>query len=222
MINVIDSMVTIKKLIFDSGEMTAVEMLKRLDSGERVGKTGVAHHGADCDEANEMAARLSCDLCAVFETKTPYMGGKFLPSSIQFTTYINAGKDVGATPDGRLSGEPLCDSIGAINGNDVNGVTAMLNSAASLCQSKMAGTPVLNLKLDSGLLPLSLKGLVNGYFAQGGMQMQVTCVSREELLDAEQHPEKYPNLVVRIGGYSEYFSRLSPEHRRSVIERTCY
>ncbi|MBQ9116011.1 MAG: hypothetical protein IJY04_03220 [Clostridia bacterium] len=222
MINVIDSMVTIKKLIFDNGAMTAAELLQRLDAGERVGKSGVAHHGADCDEANEMAARLSRDLCAVFETKTPYMGGKFLPSSIQFTTYINAGKSVGATPDGRLSGEPLCDSIGAINGNDVNGVTAMLNSAASLCQSKMAGTPVLNLKLDSKLLPLSLKGLVNGYFAQGGMQMQVTCVSREELLDAEQHPEKYPNLVVRIGGYSEYFSRLSTEHRRSVIERTCY
>ena len=50
----------------------------------------------------------------------------------------------------------------------------------------------------------------------------VLSASREELLDAEKHPEKYPNLVVRIGGYSEYFCRLSPEHRRSVIERTCY
>ena len=222
MINVIDSMLAIKKLVFDSGEMTAEELLTRLDSGERIGRRAAEHHGVDSDEANLMAARLSQDLCAVFENKTPYMGGKFLPSSIQFTTYINAGKGVGATPDGRLAGEPLCDSIGAINGNDVKGVTALLNSAAALCQSKMAGTPVLNLKMDSSLLPVSLQALVNGYFAKGGMQLQVTCVSREELLDAEQHPEKYPNLVVRIGGYSEYFCRLSPEHRRSVIERTCY
>ena len=222
MINVIDSMLSIKKLVFDDKTVTAEELLSRLDSGERIGKNGAAHHGADVDEANEMAARVSRDLCAVFETKTPYMGGKFLPSSIQFNTYINAGMGVGATPDGRLAGEPLCDSIGAINGNDVKSVTALLNSAAALCQSSMAGTPVLNLKLDSSLLPISLPALVNGYFEQGGMQLQVTCVSREELLDAEQHPEKYPNLVVRIGGYSEYFSRLSPAHRRSVIERNCY
>ena len=222
MINVIDSMLSIKKLVFDDKTVTAEELLSRLDSGERIGKNGAVHHGADVDEANEMAARVSRDLCAVFETKTPYMGGRFLPSSIQFNTYIGAGMGVGATPDGRLAGEPLCDSIGAINGNDVKSVTALLNSAAALCQSSMAGTPVLNLKLDSSLLPISLPALVNGYFEQGGMQLQITCVSREELLDAEQHPEKYPNLVVRIGGYSEYFSRLSPAHRRSVIERNCY
>ena len=221
-INVIDSMLAIKRLVFDEGKMTAEELLKRLDSGERIGRSGTDHHGVDSDEANEMAARLSRDLCAVFEEKTPYMGGKFLPSSIQFTTYINAGKRVGATPDGRLAGEPLCDSIGAINGNDVKGATALLNSAAALCQSKMVGTPVLNLKLNSSMLPIALPALVQGYFDRGGMQMQVTCVSKEELLDAEKHPEKYPSLIVRIGGYSEYFSRLSPELRRSVIERTCY
>lgn len=222
MINVIDSMLVIKHLIYDEKKMSAEEMLCRMDAGERIAHTAASHHGTDAADANEMAQRLSRDLCAVFDEKKPYMGGKFLPSSIQFTTYIKAGKDVGATPDGRLAGEPLCDSVGAINGNDTKGVTALLNSAASLCQSKMVGTPVLNLKLDSKLLPATLQALVKGYFEQGGMQIQVTCISKEELLDAEKHPEKYPNLIVRIGGYSEYFSRLSPEHRRSVIERTCY
>ena len=222
MINVVDSMIAVKHLVFDNRTMTAEELLKRLDSGERIGNSFVPHHGGDFDEVNAMAARLSRDLCAVFEEKTPYMGGKFLPSSIQFTTYIQAGRGVGATPDGRLAGEALCDSIGAINGNDIKGPTALLNSAASLCQSKMAGTPVLNLKLNSSVLPTSLPALVQGYFEQGGMQIQITCVSKEELLDAEKNPEKYPNLIVRIGGYSEYFARLSPELRRSVIERTCY
>ena len=221
MINVIDSMIAIKRMVFDEMSMSADELLRRLDSGERIGAR-VPHHGEDSDEANAMAARISRDLCVVFEEKTPYMGGKFLPSSIQFTTYARAGSAVGATPDGRLFGEPLCDSIGAINGNDIKGATALLNSAASLCQSKMAGTPVLNLKLNSSVLPTALPALTEGYFRQGGMQLQVTCVSKEELLDAEKNPEKYPNLIVRIGGYSEYFSRLSPELRRSVVERTCY
>ena len=222
MINVIDSMIAIKHLVFDDKKITAEELLIRLDAGEQIGNQTVPHHGVDSNEANAMAARISHDLCAVFEEKTPYLGGKFLPSSIQFTTYLKAGRGVGATPDGRPSGGALCDSIGAINGNDVKGATALLNSAASLCQSKMAGTPVLNLKLNSSVLPTTLPSLVQGYFKQGGMQVQVTCVSKEELLDAEKHPEKYPNLIVRIGGYSEYFSRLSPELRRSVIERTCY
>jgi len=132
MINVIDSMLAIKRLVFDTKKMTAEDLLQALDLGERIGRSKASHHGVDSDEANGMAARLSGDLCAVFEEKTPYMGGKFLPSSIQFTTYINAGKGVGATPDGRLAGEPLCDSIGAINGNDVKGVTALLNSAAAM------------------------------------------------------------------------------------------
>ena len=222
MINVIDSMIAIKHLVFEKRSMTAEELLCRLDSEESIEISAVPHHGVDADEVNEMAARLSGDLCAVFEEKTPYMGGRFLPSSIQFTTYVQAGRGVGATPDGRRAGEALCDSIGAINGNDVKGATALLNSAASLCQSKMTGTPVLNMKLNSSMLPTALPALVLGYFKQGGMQMQITCVSKEELLDAEKNPEKYPNLIVRIGGYSEYFARLSPELRRSVIERTCY
>lgn len=222
MINVIDSMLAIKHLVFDSKNMTAEELLKRLDGGERISAKGIPHHGVDSDEANVMATRLSRDLCAVFEEKTPYMGGKFLPASIQFTTYVEAGKGIGTTPDGRLSSEELCDSIGAIKSKDVKGITALLNSAASICQDKMAGTPILNLKLNATLIPSTLPALVQGYFKQGGMQIQVTCVSKEELLDAERTPEKYPNLIVRIGGYSEYFIRLTPELRRSVIERTCY
>ena len=86
----------------------------------------------------------------------------------------------------------------------------------------MAGTPVLNLKLEPAQITKSLKALVLGYFEQGGMQMQITCVRKEELLDAKAHPEKYPNLIVRIGGYSEYFQRLSPDLQQSVIDRTLH
>ena len=145
-----------------------------------------------------------------------------MPSSIQFSTYAKAGKAVGPTPDGRGDGAPLCDSIGAIHGNDKNGITALLNSAAAISQENMCGTPVLNIKIDPARAKKSLKPLVLGYFEMGGMQLQITSVSREELIRAKEHPEDYPNLIVRIGGYSEYFRRLSPELQQTVIDRTEY
>ena len=67
-----------------------------------------------------------------------------------------------------------------------------------------------------------LKPLVQAFFEQGGMQLQVSCISREEILDAMEHPEKHENLIVRVGGFSEYFNRLSPVLQQTVLERTEY
>ena len=114
----------------------------------------------------------------------------------------------------------MCDSIGAIHGNDTRGVTSMLNSASALCQEKLLGTPILNVRMNAPDIKKTLRALTEGYFRKGGMQMQITCVNHEELLEAREHPERYPNLIVRIGGYSEYFARLSPELQQTVIERT--
>lgn len=222
LINVIDSMLVINQLVFKDRKFSGAELLECMDNGENFLDFDIPRHGTDSTEANAMAKRISTDICSAFDGKTPYSGGKFLASSIQFTTYVGAGKYIGATPDGRKAGAPLCDSIGAIHGNDKNGPTALLNSATSLCQEKMAGTPVLNIRLDGNQASIGLKALVNGYFKSGGMQMQVTCVNKEELLDAKENPEKYPNLIVRIGGYSEYFSRLNDELKQTVIDRTVY
>ncbi|MBQ8641518.1 MAG: hypothetical protein IJ480_04810 [Clostridia bacterium] len=98
----------------------------------------------------------------------------------------------------------------------------MLKSVASLRLDKALGTPVTNLRMSKANLPLLLKPMVLGFFADGGVQLQITCASREELLDALDHPEKHENLVVRIGGYAEYFNRLSPVLKQTVIERTEY
>lgn len=223
LINVIDSMLTIRKVVFENKEMSGAELLEYINAGNSfLNREDIARHGTDSDEANEMAKSLTEDICAIFDGKIPYLGGKFLPSSIQFNTYAEAGAMVGATPDGRQKGEPLCDSIGAIHGNDKLGATALLNSAASLCQSKLSGTPVLNLKINKTQIEKCLKPLIKGYFKKGGMQIQVTCASLEDMLDAQKNPEKHSNLIVRIGGYSEYFTRLSPELQKAVIERTVH
>ena len=142
--------------------------------------------------------------------------------SNQFDTYAFAGLEVRATPDGRNAGEPLCDSCGAIAGRDKFGPTALLNSVASLRLDLVLGTPVTNLRISKANLPGCLKPLVTSFFENGGVQLQVTCASREGLEDALIHPEKHENLIVRIGGYSEYFTRLSRTLQETVIARTEY
>lgn len=221
MINVLDSLSVIKKIVFTDRSISGEKMLNLLDAGERfLNYPNIERYGSDTEESNKMTSKFFLDICKIFETRTPYSGGKFLPSSIQFTTYVAAGKKVGATPDGRTPASPLCDSIGAIFGNDKSGLTAVLNSAAAIGQDKLIGTPVLNVKLDSNKSLKNLKALVNGYFKKGGLQMQITCVNKEDLLEAQKNPENYPNLIVRIGGFSEYFNKLTPELQQTVIERT--
>ena len=127
-----------------------------------------------------------------------------------------------ATPDGRGDWEPLCDSCGAVHGRDTEGPTALLNSVAALRGERILGTPITNIRISKSNLPVLLRPLVEAFFKEGGMQLQVTCASRDELIDALEHPEKHQNLVVRIGGFSEYFNRLSPALKQTVIARTEY
>jgi formate C-acetyltransferase len=174
----------------------------------------------DDEAADALAADFTGRVFDILEERTPFLGGQFLPSSIQFVTYVWAGSMVGATPDGRSGGAPLADSLGAVHGKDKAGPTAMLNSVAKLPLYKAAGTPVLNLRLKKSDLAASLRPLVLGFFARGGMQVQISCLSREDMLDAMEHPERHENLLVRIGGYSEYFNRLSAEHKETVLQRT--
>ncbi len=133
---------------------------------------------------------------------------------------IDAGKIVGATPDGRRCGEPLCDSLAAIFAKDTLGPTALLNSVTSLDLSHALGTPVVNFNLQKEFKNDILRALILGYMKRGGAQLQITCASREELLDAYDHPELHKNLIVRVGGYSEYFTRLSRELQQMVVNRT--
>ena len=110
--------------------------------------------------------------------------------------------------------------MSAIFEKDVNGPLALLKSVTSLDLSHALGTPVVNFSVQPDYDASVLKSLIWGYIESGGMQMQVSCVTRELLLDAYDHPEKYPNLVVRVAGYSEYFIYLSDEQKKAVIART--
>lgn len=221
MINVIDSLLAVRELVYHTREYSAEEFIRLLDAEDEAFFARLRKcpcYGVDDEEADALATDFTAQLFALLDEHTPYLGGKYLASSIQHITYEMAGEPVPATPDGRKAGEPLCDSLAAVHGKDTQGPTALLNSVAKLAPA--LGTPVMNLRLRKDQVATVLKPLIQGFFAKGGMQAQITCASREDMEDALLHPERHENLIVRIGGYSEYFNRLSPDLKQSVIDRT--
>jgi formate C-acetyltransferase len=183
--------------------------------------------GNDDPTVDAIGAEIMDFACRELLSQRQVRGGRFLPSCIVFATYADAGITVGATPDGRRAGTPLNDSVGAVAGRDTHGPTALLNSVSALPMHLAAGTPVLNLRFQKGTLRrddglAAVAALIRTFFARGGMQIQLSAISREEMLAAQAAPEQYRDLLVRIGGYSEYFTRLSRALQDSVIARTEY
>ena len=222
-INVIDSLNAIRTLIYEQKKYTPDEFVRLLDAQDAEFYNDLAKcpkYGVDDENADKTATEFSDRLFDTVNKYKPYFGDCFMPASIQFITYMSAGAEVGPTPDGRRHGEPLCDSLAAIRGNDKKGPTSHLNSITKLKLSKALGTPVLNMSFSPEHIEAALRPLVESYFQNGGMQMQVTCVSKKDMLDALEHPERHQNLIVRTGGYSEYFNRLSDEMKHNVINRT--
>lgn len=223
LINVIDSLSVIKTLIYDDKRYTPAEFIEKLDARDPAFlllAKSCPCYGTDDDKVDLLGAELADAIADAFDQRQCFPSGRFFPVANQFTTYADAGLHIRATPDGRCCGGPLCDSMGAIHGNDVLGPTALLNSVSKLPLNRIIGSPVTNIRLKKEHLSPLLKPLVLSFFQRGGMQLQVSCLSRDEILDAIAHPEDHRNLVVRIGGYSEYFIRLSPELQQTVLERT--
>lgn len=225
-INVIDSMLVIRDLVFGEASLSPDGLIQLLKSNDQEFLKKARSHpvsfGKDSKDANRFSNRLSKDVFSMLDHKKPAMGEGFLPASIQFMSQVEAGKGIGATPDGRTSGAPLCDSLGAIFGKDTKGPTALLKSAASLDLERALGVPVLNFNITPDFDNNALKALILGYLKLGGIQMQITCTSEETLKEAYETPELHKNLVVRVGGYSEYFYRLSDELKRMIINRTIH
>lgn len=224
MINVIDAMLVIRDCVFERNLFSAAELIEKLEENDKDFLAQLRNRnnsfGKDNPDVNTFSKKISIDIFSTLDAKKPPLGEAFLPASIQFMSQVDAGKKIGATPDGRESGAPLCDSLAAIFGKDTKGPTALLNSVTALDLERALGVPVLNFNINPSFRNEILKALILGYMRQGGIQMQITCISREMLEEVYRNPEEHKNLVVRVGGYSEYFCRLSDELKRMVIERT--
>ncbi|MBI5832333.1 MAG: hypothetical protein HZB16_08520 [Armatimonadetes bacterium] len=229
--NVIDSLAAIEQVVFADHAASMAEVLAALAANFegheplRRRLAGSRRFGNDVERVDQLGAAVVEHAWRCLRTHRTPRGGRYLPSCILFATYGDAGSSVGATPDGRLAGTPLNDSVGPVAGRDTHGPTAMLASVAKLPLHLAVGTPVLNLRAQHALFESSagleaLAALVRGFFERGGPQIQLTVVDRATLLAAQAEPERYADLIVRIGGYSEYFTRLGRDLQETVIART--
>ncbi|MBM3211795.1 hypothetical protein FJZ33_06240, partial [Candidatus Poribacteria bacterium] len=228
--NVIDSMSALQEVVFEEKEKTGaevLEILKRNYEGEEVFRRRLGkcpRFGNDSPKADNIAKDIANFVFREFLAYAPWRGGKFLASCLMFVTYADAGVPVSATPDGRLAGSPLADSAGPVQGRDRKGPTAMLKSVSSIPHYLAPGTLVINARFMKEFFITQegrdkIQDLIKTYFEMGGMQIQINVVDQKVLKDAIEHPEKYQDLIIRIGGYSEYFNRLSSALKQTVLER---
>ena len=139
--------------------------------------------------------------------------------------HSDLGASTGATPDGRMAGVSLCNSSGASQGMDKNGPTAMINSVTRFPMVRAANGQVLDIKFTPSVIAGetgagALRALIDTYYRKGGMEIQVSAVSKKILLDAQAHPEQYGDLIVRVSGFSAYFTGLNLTTQNEIIERT--
>jgi formate C-acetyltransferase len=226
----IDSVAAIRHCVFDQRSVDAAELVEALRSNfegrEDLRRRLVAapKFGNDIAEVDELGARLLSHAWKLFRS-IPGPLGPFVPSIIPWGLYVSAGRRIVATPDGRRDGDPLNDSVGASAGADRRGPTALLRSVCKLPVHLALSTPVLNMRFQKAMMRSEediskLAAMVRGYFAQGGMQLQISVLSSEDMRAAQENPQKYGDLLVRIGGYSEYFVGLNRSFQDSIIRRT--
>jgi len=226
LINAVDSLLAIRELVYRQKKYTAEEFLAKLTAEDPQLYAELRKcpcFGTDDEEADALAADFASRGYAVYYNHEPvdFIDG-YLITEHQFQRYESEGRSVGATPDGRRKSEPTCDSIAALRGKAEDGPTAMLKSAARLPQNLALGISVLNLTLDKKFVGESLRALILAYFELGGIQVQVSCTSVEELQAAMQNPDAHRDLIVRVGGYSDYFVNLTPALRQAVLERNVH
>ena len=155
--------------------------------------------------------------------RTPDGGGIYTAISANINN-IDAGHLIGATPDGRLAGEPLSDAASPTYGRDNRGATATVLSVTKPDYTKVACGTVINQKYSPSMFEDGkrdkLRALIRVYFAKGGQEMQINATSTEVLKDAMDHPEKYPDLVVRVSGFSALYVTLAREVQMDILART--
>jgi Pyruvate-formate lyase len=225
LINTIDSLLALRHLVFREKKYTKSEFLSLLASQDADFLAECRKcpcYGIDDDDSDAIAADFAEKFYETFEHETLNSGDPFFPTSHQFMRYTGAGQAVGATPDGRKAHEPLCDSNAPLRGKAVEGPTALLTSAGKLPQDKVYGIAVLNFTISKSFSAPILRSLIQAYHKMGGIQIQITVTTKEELLDAMKNPHLHNDLIVRVGGYSEYFNRLSKDLKKAVVERTVY
>jgi formate C-acetyltransferase len=228
----VDSLAAVEHFAFGPGGIRMDDLLSMLawrffgdETAQARLRSRTPRFGCDDDRADAIAKRVAEHFCREVGRHRSIRGGPFRPGFFSYGMHVLEGLFLGATPDGRQAGEPISNSFSPTNGAERNGPTAMLRSVAKIDHSRIGNGCSVNVKL----LPSMFEGderldkmvsLVRGYFAEGGMELSINAVSNETLRDAQRHPERHRDLVVRVSGYSAFFTDLGTPLQDDIIRRT--
>ena len=227
MTNVIESFNVVKELIFNQQKLTVDEFNKILKNNYEGNedilayiRNKVSHFGTDTSQTNSLAKRVADTVVNTLKKFTTFRGANFVPGAFSYRDHEHHGQYTQASPDGRRAGDVLADGSSPVQGYDNKGPTLSLNSTTSWEPLRFLGGISVNVKLSPGVSTEQISALIKGYIEQNGIQLQFNVVDTETLIDAQKNPDKYGNLLVRIGGYSDYFTKIPTRLQDDVISRS--
>jgi formate C-acetyltransferase len=228
-----DSLAAIKKCVFEDRKFTIKELNTALNDnfegdGMRVRQAllKAPKYGNDMGEADYMAKLVSDLFHDEVQRYSTWRGGRFVAGLFTLSSTVPHGWRTGATADGRRAKLPISDSISPTNGADLQGPTAVLLSASRLDHMRCGGGNVLNMKFTPGALESQgslgkFATLIKTYLTDlGGYEVQVNVASVKTLRAAQENPEQYRDLIIRVSGYSARFVELAKEIQNDIIART--
>jgi formate C-acetyltransferase len=229
--SITDSLTALRYHVYDRGSLTMAEILEALrrdfEGAERLRQLLVNRtpkYGNDDEYADETMRRVFEAFFAAVDGRPNTKCGHYRINLLPTTVHVYFGSVTGALPDGRKAGMPLSEGVSPVQGADRKGPTAVLKSVAKIDHVRTGGT-LLNQKFTPRLFQSDealdkLVQLIRTYFRLGGHHIQFNVVDAETLRKAQQNPEEYRSLVVRVAGYSDYFCDLSKALQDEIISRT--
>lgn len=226
---VVDSLMAIKQLVFETKKYTLDEFLNAVrnnwkdNENMRIDAIHCNGWGDGSAASCELASRLQNDLFDMCGRLTGTYGGKVLMGHFGYTELRFWGEKTLATPDGRYNGDYLAQGLTPSRLKKIPFATDVINSISALDKTTMAGGCVVNIILPSDRINMDIcEGFIRTVADSSVGSLQLNCTTKEQLLDAQKHPEKYPDLIVRVCGFSARFTALSPEWQQEVLTRNYY
>ena len=231
----VDALAAIRDVVYDKNMVTLEACMEILDDDfedseqiQRYLSARAPKYGNDQSrewDVDQIAFRLEKRVSDTLKEYRNYWGGPYRLGLYTVEDHAIMGIHTGATADGRKGGESLSNSSGASQGKDKHGPTALINSVTNFPMEEAGNGMVLDVKFTPSLLEeetgkQALRSLIGTYFHKGGMEMQISVVSGETLRAAQEHPENYADLIVRVSGFSAYFCSLRKATQDEIIKRT--
>ena len=228
-----NSLAAVKKLVFDDKVCTMKELADALKAdwnGYEVLRTlaqNAPKYGNDDDYVDRIAVKIANFFYHEIHGYRDIFGSPFTTAFMGISNYIPMGRVLGATPCGRKCGEPSSEGVSPYVGSDRSTPLAAMRSAAKLNQDVHSGGTLLNLRLTPDLVSTrrgqaNLGSVIQNFFSLGAFHVQFNTLSSETLRKAQEHPEQYKDLLVRVAGYSTQFVNLSKSLQDAIIARTAH